>query len=158
MPSIDDNNHQKMASQLGTRRGEPDGLLAWAAVLVGLALAVHGLDHVRRGVHTLTTATVVAANLQAAVVVGTVLIVLMRHRLAPLVATVVGFGNAVGIAVTHFLPRWSVFSDSFIDPRAASGVTAMSSATAAIELALSVALGCVGLAALRRSAVTHARA
>jgi len=129
----------------GGTRTQRSTVLIWAGAVLVLALSLHGLDHVRRGVQPLSPEVVASANVQAVIVIGTFLILVRGHRLAARLAAVVGFGNAVGVVAAHFLPHWSVFSDSFINPASGSGVTAISIATAAFEVLASLVLGCTAL-------------
>src|SRR5206468_1077987 len=70
-------------------------------------------------------------------------LVLTRHRLAPLVATLVGFQTALGVTAVHLLPRWSSFSDAL--PGAHNtGVTAFSWIVVNIEIAGALLLGIFG--------------
>ena len=116
-----------------------------SAVVFALAVAVHGADHVRRGVDAVTAVVRGAGATQAVLVAVAVVLVFRRHRLAPLVAAIVGVVSAVGFAAAHLLPQWSAFSDPFTGTVVAPGVTAFSWFTAAFEIAAGVAFAVAGL-------------
>jgi hypothetical protein len=76
-------------------------IFRWAAMLFAVAVAVHAVDHLRRGVDILPAAVTVA-------------LVLLGNRWAPHAAIFIGFVSAIGFTVAHLLPTWDFFSDSFI--------------------------------------------
>jgi hypothetical protein len=69
------------------------------------------------------------------------------HRLAPLAAVVVGFGNVVGIALVHIAPHWGPLSD----PYAAAHVDWLSWTVISAMMLVAFMLGVTGLRALRKS-------
>ena len=119
-------------------------LRATAAVFA-VAVVVHGADHVRRGIDVATDVVRDAGATQAVLVAIAVVLVFRRHRLAPLVAAIVGFVSAVGFGAAHLLPHWSAFSDPFTGTAVAPGVTAFSWLTAVFEIAAGVAFAIAGL-------------
>lgn len=120
------------------------------AVVFAVAVAVHGADHLRRGIDATTGFVLGAGTTQLIVSALAVVLVFRRHRLAPIVAAAVGLASAVGFAATHLLPRWSPFSDPFTGNSVAPHVTALSWFTALFEIAADVAFGVAGLQ-LRRA-------
>jgi hypothetical protein len=131
--------------------------LTYAAVFYAVGFLVHNADHLRRGFSVETTQVLVlgsAAGLMQLVAIGAVL---ARHRLAPVMAVVLGFADAVGISAVHLLPHWSSFSDAFPGAHG-SGVTSLSWAAALIEVAGALAFGIAGAQVLRSQAVTPALA
>ena len=127
-------------------RGSDRGLRA-AAAFFAVASATHNADHYRRGVDSVTTQLYWVGTAAMVASAAVVVIVLVRHRSAPIVAAVAGFALAAGFAAAHWLPRWSVLSDSFIQ----EPVSAFSKAASLIEIAGALALGIAGLRALRSS-------
>ena len=123
-----------------------DRILRYAAVFFMIGFAVHNADHIRRGASSVTPELFVAGNLAAIVSVVAIVLVLRRHRLAAQVAVAAGFPLAIGFTAAHMLPTWSVLSDSFVDGH----VSAFSWVASLMEIAGALALGCAGLAVLRR--------
>ena len=135
----------------GTPRTRPERLLLYAAVFYAVAFAVHTGDHVRRGLDVETTAVLVAGRSASVLQVGAIVLVFIRHRLAPAVAVIVGFTDAVGIAVVHLMPHWGSMSDAFPGAHG-TGVTAFSWVAAAAEIGGALAFGAAGLYAVRDAA------
>ncbi len=115
------------------------------AVVFAVALVVHGADHVRRGIDVVTEVVRAAGATQAILVALAVVLVFRRHRLAPLVAVIVGLVSAVGFGAAHLLPQWSAFSDPFTGAAVAPGVTAFSWFAAAFEIVAGLAFSVAGL-------------
>lgn len=124
-----------------------EGHLRQAAWLFALGSAIHGVDHLRRGQGSITDFLYVLGNAALVLQVATITLVLTKHRLAPLVAAVVGFQLAIGFAAAHWLPRWSAMSDPVWDVESASWFTAAASLT---EVVGALAVGATGLAIVRR--------
>jgi hypothetical protein len=122
--------------------------LRYAALFYALGLALHTADHFRRGLDASTGQVLVAGNLSTAVGVTVAVMVIVGYRHAPLLAAVTGFPIAIGVAAVHLLPRWSAFSDSFVNAHN-TGVTAMSWSVVLIEIAGALAMGITGLAVVR---------
>jgi hypothetical protein len=124
----------------------PDRMLRNAALFFAFGSLVHNADHVRRGGASVTNELLGAG--QVALIISTVVIVLVlvRHRMAPLLAAAAGFPLAVAFFAAHWLPHWSALSDSFVD----NHVSAFSRAASLLEIVAALALGLAGLYALRR--------
>ena len=120
-----------------------DRLLRSAAVLYGAGLALHTADHIRRGVGVLTPEVIWAGTVSTIAGVVTLRLVLTRHRLAPLLATLIGFQVALGTAAVHLLPHWGSFSDALPGAHG-TGVTAFSWIVVIIELVGALLLGIFG--------------
>jgi hypothetical protein len=133
---------------VGLARSGTDPLRA-AAVVFAIALAVHGADHLRRGMGVLTPEVFWLGNVQLVLSLVTLVLVFRRHRWAPAFAVAVGFASAAGFAAAHLLPHWSAFSDAFTGGHHAPGVTAFSWFAAIFEIGAGLALGITGLRALR---------
>ena len=112
-----------------------------------VAASLHTFDHVRRGFDVLTTHVFWAGNMNLALDVVIVALVLMRHRLAPLVAALGGFTIAIGVAATHLLPYWSAFSDSLPDGR----VDTFTWFAVVFEVSAAAAVGVAGLYVMRKN-------
>jgi hypothetical protein len=124
-------------------------LLRYAALLYALGLALHTVDHLRRGLDVLTPEVQWAGNLSTAIGLVAVFLVLTGNRWGPLVAVVTGIPIAIGVAAVHLLPHWSAFSDAFPGANH-TGVTALSYTVVLIEIVGALAMGVAGLA-VRRS-------
>ena len=120
------------------------------SIIFLVALLVHAGDHFRRGTEVVTRHVFWAGNFQLAAAVLAVVLVLTRHRLAPLAAVLVGFLSAIGFTGSHILPHWGVFSDAFTGARVGANVTAFSWFAALFEIAADLAFGLAGIAVLRR--------
>jgi hypothetical protein len=144
-----------MAVELRGRTGrDVDGTsrepLVIATAIFAVALVVHAADHFRRGMDVLAWPVFWGGNLQLALAVITIVLVVRRHRLAPQFAVVMGFVSAVGFVLAHLLPHWSSFSDSFTGAHVAPHVTGFSWFAALFEIAADLALGVVGTMILLR--------
>lgn len=128
-----------------------DRALRAATALYAFGFVVHFVDHVRRGLDVVSREVFWAGNLSFAVTVVTVALVLMRHRLAPIVAATVAFPVAIGVAAVHLLPHWSVFSDAF-PGGAPRGITALSWIAVLLEIAGAIAVGFAGIMTVRQHA------
>ncbi|BBZ12588.1 hypothetical protein [Mycobacterium branderi] len=96
---------------------QPRDNLRWAAIAFAIGFGVHGLDHLRRGMSASPPFIMAAGMVQALFVVIAVAMVLTHRTRAPLAATLVGFGSAVGFTYAHLLPTvFPGYQDSFISP------------------------------------------
>jgi hypothetical protein len=143
------------AAKTQRRRGDPGAterdmlLLRWAAALYALGLAAHIADHIRRGTGVVSPEVFWAGMVSTTAGVATLALVAIRHRLAPLAAALLGVPVAFGVAAVHLLPHWSALSDAF--PAAqGTGVTPLSWAVVLVEIAGALALGVMGIRAVRR--------
>jgi hypothetical protein len=134
--------------------------LRQTAVVFAVAVAVHGADHLRRGVEVVTTEVTAAGSLQFLLAAIALVLVFRRHPAAPVAAIAVGFSSAIGFSAAHLLPHWSSFSDSFTGSHVAPDVTVLSWATAVFEIGADIAFGWAGVRAFgtygRRDAVASA--
>lgn len=88
-----------------------DARLLAAGWVFAIGSAVHILDHLRRGQNSVSAELHWAGTLALVLQVVVVMLVLTRHRLAPLVAVAAGFPLALGFFAAHWLPEWSALSD-----------------------------------------------
>src|SRR5438477_6798794 len=119
------------SASTGRRTVDP---LRTAGVVFAVALAVHGVDHLRRGMDVITPEVLWLGNLQIALSIATLVLVFRRHRWAPAFAVVTGFASAIGFSTAHLLPHWSALSDAFTGAHPAPNVTAFSWFAAMFEI------------------------
>jgi hypothetical protein len=130
----------------------------WSAALFAGAVALHTVDHLRRGMDIVPPAVMVAGMVQLIFAVATVGLVFLGNRWAPHAAIAVGFASAVGFTAAHLLPTWGFFSDSFINAPPSARVTWFSWVSAIAEIVADVIFGVVGVLVLRaRRRTTVAR-
>lgn len=91
---------------------DDDRLLRLAAVLFAAAVLLHNGDHLRRGGDSVATDVFVLGTLGMVLEVAVVALVLMGHRLGPLVAASVGASLTAGYLLVHLSPERPWFSDS----------------------------------------------
>lgn len=121
-------------------------LLEWAATFFAVAVLLHNGDHLRRGTDAISSDVFWVGSAAILLEVGVVVLVFLRHRLAPLAAAVTGFNLAIGYVVVHLLPERGWLSDPLFD----GGASVLSQSAALLEIAAAVTLGSVGLTVLRR--------
>lgn len=141
-----------VTAPLVTADQQAERWLRWAAVCFTLAVLFHNSDHLRRGADTLSTDVFVAGSLSIFLEVGVVVLIVMRHRLAPLAAVAAGFPLAAGYVFVHFTPERGWLSDSFVS----ESVSIVSRIAASTEVAAALALGLAGLYALRHRGLESA--
>jgi hypothetical protein len=124
-----------------------DSRLRRAGVVCLVAVAVHGVDHLRRGTDVVTTQVLSLGTVQFVLVVLAVALVFRRHPWAAPAAIAVGIPGAVGFAAVHLLPHWGSFSDPFTGSVVAPKVNALSWVTALFEIGADLAFGWAGLRA-----------
>jgi hypothetical protein len=78
--------------------------------------------------------------------VTVVVLILTRHRLAPLVAAAAGFPLALGFFTAHWLPEWSALSDPVWE---IGSWTWLSYVASTVEIVGALAVGLAGVAAVR---------
>lgn len=122
-------------------------VLISAATFFGVSVTAHTADHLRRGLDTITTELLGAGWLGLGISALAILLVAIRHDRAPQVAIIAGIVLPVGFIAAHWLPTWSVFSDSFVE----GGVSALSQAASLFEIVGALCLGAAGLHTLRRA-------
>ena len=118
-----------------------DRLLALAATCFAFAVIVHNSDHLRRGADTVHSDVFWAGTSAVLVEVGVVVLVMQRHRLAPLAALAAGASLAPSYLLVHFLPARSWLSDPLTS---APNVTWTSWAAASLEVLAAALLGVAG--------------
>jgi hypothetical protein len=119
--------------------------LRGVAALFTVAVLVHNVDHLRRGVDAVAGDVFVAGTLAIVVEVGVVWLVVAGHRLATLACVATGFSLAAGYLLVHFTPSRGWLSDSLAD----GDVDWFSWVAASGETVAAAALGVVGVVAIR---------
>jgi hypothetical protein len=137
--------HRPTGSVSDAERG--DQLLLWAAYLFTAAVVIHNSDHVRRGADAIGRDVFWVGTAGIVVEVGIVVLVCMRHRLAPLAAVAVGWSLAPAYVLVHFLPERGWLSDSFTS---GVDVSPMSWFAASFEVVAALVLGVAGWFVLRQ--------
>ncbi len=122
-------------------------LLRNAALFFAFGSIVHTIDHFRRGPSSVTLALYVSGWFALALAAAVIFLIVRGHRLAPELAVASGFGLAAAYAASHWLPTWSVLSDSFLS----DGTAMVSRAASFLEIGAALALGIAGMVVLRRS-------
>jgi len=126
-----------------------DFALRLTATVFAAAFAVHGIDHLRRGLDFESTPIFVIGTIQTLVVFAVVLVAI-RSRWAPLTAVVVGTANAAGFLFQHVLPAWfGSLSDSFVHAPLDRHVTAFSWFVALLDIFAAIAFAIAGGLTLR---------
>lgn len=132
----------------------PDRLLRWAAIGFAVAVLIHNADHARRGGDSVTSDVFWIGSASILLEIAVVVMVLQRHRLAPLAAVATGIPLAFGYVLVHLTPRRTWLSDAF----PGGDVSAWSWAAALIEIAAATALGLAGVSVLHRRGLAAASA
>lgn len=122
-------------------------VLTAVATFFAVSVVAHTTDHLRRGLDTITTELLAAGWLGLGISALAILLVVLRHDRAPQVAIIAGIVLPVGFIAAHWLPTWSVFSDSFVEGDA----SALSQAASLLEIVGALFLGAAGLYTLRRA-------
>jgi hypothetical protein len=141
-----------MTDQIQQPRDNASRFLHWAAVAFAIGFAVHGLDHLRRGMSASPPFIMVGGMVQGLFVAAAIVMVLAQRRQAPLAAIAVGFGSALVFTYAHLLPTvLPGYQDSFISPPHIN-VTWFSWLSAVAEIGTGIVFGVAGIQAIRRSA------
>jgi len=118
--------------------------LTVTTIAFAAAFTLHGVDHLRRGMHASPPAVMIGGYIQGLFVVLAVALVLRNHPRAPETASAVGLGSAALFTYAHVLPCFlPALQDSFTSgPRI--NVTWFSWLTAVGEIGTGLILGYVG--------------
>lgn len=119
----------------------------YAALAYAAGLAIHTLDHLRRGTDAITPEVFWLGIVGSIVAVAAIVAILAGHRRAPELAVFAGFSQAVGVILVHFGPPMGAFSD----PLLGAGLGAGSTIAALLEVAGALAAGLVAARILRGS-------
>lgn len=146
MSSLETSTPAVAATATTTADTRSDRWLLVAGALFTVAVLLHDSDHARRGVASVGRDVFWLGTSSMLLEVAIVVLIAQRHRLAPLVAAGSGFTLAAGYLFVHVLPARPWLSDSFTS---ATDVSPLSWTAASIEIAAALALGAVGVLALR---------
>jgi hypothetical protein len=133
----------------GTISSPEHRALRYTALLFAVALLLHGVDHLRRGLEALTPEVYWGGTALTLVAASAVVLALPRYDCATPVALAVGLATAILTSAAHLLPRCSAFCDPF----PGSGVDALSWAAVLAEIAAALAFAAAGAYALRGSPI-----
>jgi hypothetical protein len=121
-------------------------VLVIAAVAFAVANLLHTADHLRQRMAGVDIEIMIAGTGLTVAAVVVAIAALRRHRLLPLLATVIGFTAAASVAASHLLPHWGALSDSYVTDIHPDG---LSWAVMLFEFATGLLLGFIGLHRLR---------
>jgi hypothetical protein len=122
----------------------PIQILRYTALVYAVAFLAHTADHFRRGLDVLTPEVLWLGTAGSAVAVLAIALALAGSPLAPLLAVVHGFSQALGVAAVHLLPSWGAFSDSLHH-----GADVLSWTAVLAEISGALAFGVAGAYAFR---------
>jgi hypothetical protein len=122
-------------------------LLRYAALAYGVGFLLHTADHLRRGIEAVTPQVLWMGNVASVIAIAAIALAIAGYRVAPAIAAVHGFTQAIGVAAVHLLPAWGAFSDSLPD----GGADVLSWAAVLAEIVGALAFGVAGATLLRRS-------
>ncbi|WP_330180016.1 hypothetical protein OHB26_26815 [Nocardia sp. NBC_01503] len=126
--------------------------LRTVTVVFAIALLVHGSDHLRRGMDTVSSTVMVLGTVQLILAAATIVLIFRNHRWAIPAAIGIGFASAAGFILVHLFPDWfGPFSDSFINAPASAKVNGISWFAAIFEIISDFALGVTALRVRRLS-------
>ncbi|HEX2089931.1 MAG TPA: hypothetical protein VHI54_08420 [Actinomycetota bacterium] len=133
--------------------------LQFAALFFAVGAVLHNYDHLRRGTDTLSSELLWVGRAGIALSAALIVMALIRHRYAPHAAAIGGVVLAAGFVAAHWLPTWSVFSDSFVE----GGASALSQVASMLEIVGALVFAATGYYAYRarrtsRSVASPARA
>lgn len=77
-----------------------------------VAWAIHGADHLRRGLFDIPLAVQALGYIQVFLTLGFIWLLGKRHPLAPIAAIAIGIPATIGIALAHILPDFGPVGDS----------------------------------------------
>ena len=112
-----------------------------------VAFVIHNADHARRGIDASPEPVVWAGTFVAMLSVAIVTLVVTKHPVAPMAAAAGGVAIAIGISVSHLLPKWGVLSD----PLPGGDVDAFTWFAVLAEIAAAATLAAVAYVAVRRA-------
>ena len=134
---------QRSTPQRAVRPG--DRALQVAALFFAVGAVVHNYDHFRRGSGAISTELRLVGTAGIVLTVLLIVVALARFPFAPQAAAVGGLVLAIGFTGAHWLPTWSVLSDSFVEGDAAT----LSQVASLVEIAGALALAATGYYAIR---------
>jgi hypothetical protein len=82
-----------------------------ATTVYSFLFLIHNADHARRGIAASPEPVVWIGTAAAMLTSAIVMIVVVRHAMAPLFCAASGAAIAIGVAFSHLLPKWGPLSD-----------------------------------------------
>jgi hypothetical protein len=82
-----------------------------ATAIYSLLFLIHNADHARRGIDASPEPVVWIGTAAAMLTSAIVMIVVLRHQLAPMFCAASGAAIALGVSFSHLLPKWGPLSD-----------------------------------------------
>ncbi|MCA1677593.1 MAG: hypothetical protein LC777_00920 [Actinobacteria bacterium] len=140
----------RAGARADSRARDPLVLASAALILVN---ALHGADHIRQGLGRLTPEVIVGGQGLLLLALIPLVLALLRHRMAPLVAALIGSWTLIAVAASHLAPHWSAFSDPYLD----HDLDALSWALMLSVIATAAVLAAVGMSSARRPTMTGSR-
>jgi hypothetical protein len=119
--------------------------LVRAGWLFAAGSAIHTADHLRRGQGSVTEELYRLGNVALVLQVVVIMLVVTRHRLAPVAAVAIGLPLGIGFMAAHWLPHWSALSDPVWQ---IPTVRSLSYVASAFEILGAFAVALAGLAVL----------
>ncbi|MDP8955463.1 MAG: hypothetical protein M3N24_00665 [Actinomycetota bacterium] len=132
-----------------TRPG--DRALQFAALFFAVGAVLHNYDHVRRGTDTISQELVWVGRAGIAITAVLIVAALLRLSFAPQAAAIGGLVLALGFIGAHWLPTWSVLSDSFVE----GGAPAFSQAASLLEIVGALVFAGTGYHAYKSRRPSH---
>ncbi len=115
------------------------------ALVLVVVFAVHGIDHLHRGLHFESALIFFLGTVQSLLVGLAAALVITRNRCAALAAVLVGSINAASFTVQHLLPNWfGPLSDSFVGAPPDRHVTAWSWLFVVLDIMAAIAFAVAG--------------
>jgi hypothetical protein len=141
--------------QRGSAAVEAERWLRWTGAAFAVGFAIHGADHLRRGMSASPLSIMIGGNIQAVLVAAAVIMAWTHRRRAPEAAMWVGFASAIVFTYAHLLPGWFPhYSDSFVSlPH--TNVTWFSWMSAVTEIGTGLVFGLAGIHAKRTTLSTE---
>jgi hypothetical protein len=121
-------------------------VLTYVALVYAGAFVLYNGDRLQRGLDSLTPEVFWAGTISGVVAIVAIALAVAGDQLAPPVAVVHGFSQALGVVIVHVLPTWSRFSDSLLT----SGADGLSWIAVIADVTCGLTLGAAGALALRR--------
>ena len=135
-----------MTSAIGRAAARAPGSLFVASAALILVNALHGADHIRQGLGRLTPEVIVGGQGLLLLALIPFVLTLRHHRMAPLVAALIGSWTFIAVTASHLAPHWSAFSDRYFD----HDLDALSWALMLSVIATAAILAALGIAVVRR--------
>ena len=127
-----------------------DRQLTTASAFYAACFVLHNADHARRGIAATPEPVVWAGTFVAMLSAVLITLVVVRHRRSAMFCAVGGAAIAVGVSLTHLLPKWGVLSD----PVLTNANDAVTRIAVVSEIVGAAVLAVVGLRSARKS-LTH---